>query len=180
MPVAPKYNQKTFNGIYSNYTDFFNDASLFSESVTLLEADYKLIWFRLTAYYGDNPINTYLNEPRWKMKLFSIINDYGPEWKRKLEIQNTLRTLSEDDILKNSTALYNHSWNPNTEPSTEELDYINEQNVTKYKKSKMEGYVGLYTILRSDITANFIKKFQKLFSKFALPDKPLYLYEDDE
>ena len=180
MPVAPQYNQKTFNDIYSDYKSFYADAALFGEEVVLTEGDYKKIWFRLTATYGDTPINTYTNEPRWKMKLFSIINDYGPEWKRKLEIQTTLRTLPEDEILKNSQALYNHSWNPNTEPSTEELSYINEQNVTKYKKSKMEGYVGLYTILRSDITANFISKFQKLFSKFALPDKPLYLYEDEE
>lgn len=71
---------------------------------------------------------------------------YGPAWERRLEIQDTLRTMSEDELIKGSKQIVNHSYNPSTAPSTstlEELTTINEQNTNNYKKGKLDAYAFL-------------------------------------
>jgi hypothetical protein len=75
--------------------------------------------------------------------MFSVIFQYGPTWEKKLDIQEKLRDLTEAEILAGAKAIYNHAFNPETTPSTaslEELNYINDQNITNYKKSKLEAY----------------------------------------
>lgn len=42
-----------------------------------------------------------------------------------------------------SKSIYNHAFNPSNEPSTaslDELDYINEQNTSNVKRSKIDAY----------------------------------------
>ena len=74
-------------------------------------------------------------------------------------------------------AIYNTANNPGTEPSTgslEELPYINSQNTTGYKKSKMDAYANLLALLDTDVTEDFIKKFGKLFITILEPREPLW------
>lgn len=61
-------------------------------------------------------------------------------------MQNELRTMSDDDLIKGSKQIVNHSYNPSTAPSTatlEELTTINEQNTNNYKRSKLDAYAFL-------------------------------------
>lgn len=116
----------------------------------------------------------------------SIIFMYGPSWEKRLEIQTKIRDLTDEELMRGGKAIYNHSFNPSTAPKTgslEELDTINEQNTTNYKKSKMEGYSMLMSLLERDVTEEFISLFSKLFIKILAPDYPL-LYdttlEEDE
>ena len=54
--------------------------------------------------------------------------------------------MSEDDLVKGSKQIVNHSYNPSTAPSTstlEELTTINEQNTNNYKKGKLDAYAFL-------------------------------------
>lgn len=111
---------------------------------------------------------------------------YGPSWQKRLEIQQKLIDLSDDEIVKGTTAIYNSALNPGQTPSTqtlEELNYINSQNTTKYKKSKIEGYATLYSLIETDVTEEFIGKFKKLFITVVEPDYPLWyktVLEGDE
>ena len=92
-----------------------------------------------------------------------------------------LRNLSEDDIIKGSKAIYNHAYNPGTEPTTatlEELEAINEQNTTNYKRSKLDAYGTLIDLLETDVTSAFLDKFKRLFITVVEPQKSLY-YEND-
>jgi hypothetical protein len=78
--------------------------------------------------------------------MFSVIFQYGPTWQKRLDIQAKIRGLTDSDILIGSKAIYNTALNPSTAPSTgslEELTYINSQNTTNYKKSKLEAYAQL-------------------------------------
>ena len=71
----------------------------------------------------------------------------------------------------------NHAFNPQTAPSTggdEILDYINEQAVTKYKKSVMDGYALLWGILRDNFTEEFINRFRYHFLVVVEPQLPLW------
>lgn len=141
------------------------------------------LFYLLYAKYGNNPIaNRDVNQ--FKYKVFSIIFQYGPTWSKRVEIQEKLRALSEDDLIKGSKAIYNSAQNPSTKPSTsslEELEYINAQNTTNYKKSKMDAYTQLWDLLATDVTSEFLNKFKNLFKMFVLNERPLvYVTETEE
>ena len=140
-----------------------------------------LVYYLLYARYGNNPI---ANEDvtQWKYKIFSVIFQYGPTWEKKLDNQKKLRGINDADLLIGSKAIYNSAVNPSTAPSTgslEELKYINGQNTTNYKKSKMDAYAQLLQLLEVDVTEDFLNKFKKCFKVFVAPERPL-LYVSDE
>lgn len=101
---------------------------------------------------------------------------YGPTWAKRLDIQEKLRNLSEDEIKKGSRAVYNHAYNPGTAPSTAtltELTFIDNQNTTNYVRSTIEGYAALTDLLETDVTKEFIDKFKKLFLLIVQPEEKL-------
>ena len=105
----------------------------------------KTLYYLLYARYGNSHIaNRDINQ--FKYKVFSIIYQYAPSWSKIIEIQEKLRGLTEEDILKGSEAIYNSAMNPSTAPATDvrtPLGYINSQNSTLYNKSKMDAYTQL-------------------------------------
>jgi hypothetical protein len=108
---------------------------------------------------------------------------YGPAWQKRLDIQKKLMELSDDEIIKGATAIYNSALNPSQAPTTqtlEELNYINSQNTTKYKKSKLEAYAILNELIKTDVTEAFIGKFKKLFITILEPQKPLWYVTEGE
>ena len=89
------------------------------------------------------------------------------------------------EIYKGSKAIYNHAFNPETTPATDdltEINYINDQNTSNYKKSKLEGLAILLDSLRDDVTSSYIDKFRKMFRQvvFLLPHAIYVTEEEDE
>ena len=144
-PLRPEYITKTFVQVFPNYEKFKSDYDdlipLVSGGVAPLTADnIQATYYLLFARYGNTPIVNY-DETQFKMKLMAIICTYGPVWERKKAIQKSLRDLTEAELLQGAKQIYNHAFNPSTEPTTaqlEELTHINDQNVTNHKKAKME------------------------------------------
>lgn len=171
------FRTRTFADIYTKLDTFITD---YMENglpnTTLTDANLKTLYYLLYARYGNSCVAS-SDENQFKYKLFSTIFMYGPAWQKRLEIQGKLLGLSDDEIVKGSTAIYNSALNPSTSPSTqsmEELQYINSQNTTKYKKSKLEGYASLYELIKTDVTEEFISKFKKLFITVVEPEEPLW------
>lgn len=107
----------------------------------------------------------------------------GPTWEKRLEIQEKLRKLDDDKLLRGGKAVYNTAVNPDTTPGTaslEELLYINNQSTTNHKKSYLDAYAGLMALLEKDVTEEFIDKFRYLFSLMVRPEHPTLYYEEDE
>lgn len=187
-PLRPEYITKTFTGIWNSYDTFKKDyddlISLVSGGIAPLEDDnVRATFYLLYAKYGNNPISNY-DDTQFKMKIMSVIATYGPTWQRKKAIQVSLRELSEDALLQGAKQIYNHAFNPSTEPSTNqltELTHINDQNVTNNKKSKMEAYSILWANLHVDATDEYLNKFKNCFSRFVGDQYPIiYLDEEDE
>lgn len=200
--VLPQYSTIKFTEVWDDVSKFKTDLarSPFAGSIHYGEAIPKkpdeppkpdeptnypdnvtLVYYLLYARYGNNPI---ANEDvtQWKYKIFSVIFQYGPTWEKKLDIQEKLRDIKDDDLLIGSKAIYNSAVNPSTAPSTnslQELKYINGQNVTNYKKSQMDAYTQLLGLLEVDVTEDFLNKFKKCFKVFVAPERPL-LYVSDE
>ena len=186
-PFRPEYITKTFTQVYGSYDEFKSDyddlISLVSGGITPLTADnIRATYYLLYAKYGNTPIVNY-DETQFKMKLMSVIATYGPVWEKKKAIQVSLRGLSEAELLQGAKQIYNHAFNPSTEPSTQELEeltHINDQNVTNNKKSKMEAYSILWANLHVDATDEYINKFKNCFSRFVGDQYPIIYCEEDE
>ena len=147
--MTSQYTTAIFTDIWSSAEEFKKDLNesafkgcMQDGSVEGQKDNVSLLFYLLYAKYGNTPIaNNDITQ--FKYKVFSVMYQYGPTWEKKTEIQEKLRNLTEAELLAGSKAIYNSALNPSTAPSTqtlEELNYINSQNTTNYKKSKMEAY----------------------------------------
>jgi hypothetical protein len=140
-----------------------------TEKVYLSDETINLVWLLLIGRFADSTISPYNTQGAFKVRLMSRVWQYAPAWKKELDIQNKLRTMSlegDSELYDGSKAIYNTALNPSTQPGTqtsEELNYINSQNVTKYKKSKIEGLSLLTELLKNDVTEAFLRRFDDLF-----------------
>ena len=173
------YRTNTFQEIWDNADKFIEEYQNNGITATITVESCRTLYYLLYAKYGNSPIAS-SDENRFKYEVWSTIFKYGPSWEKRLEIQDKLRNLSEDELLKGSKAIYNHAFNPGTAPAVgtlEELPAINEQNSTNFKKSKLEAYSMLMQLLQTDVTEEFLAQFAKLFRVFLLEDPLTYITE---
>lgn len=176
------YRQVKFTDVYSSADEFLKDYKENGIPTTITEQSAQTLYYLLYGRYG-NDIVASSDTNRFKYALFSVVFQYGPNWEKQLEIQDKLRGMSEEDLLTGSKQIYNSADNPSTEPSTDttdELQYIKAQNVTKSKKGKLDAYMTLLMLLKTDVTQEFITKFKKLFLSVVQPENALYYVTDEE
>lgn len=173
VEMFPQYDTKLFNQIWEEVNDFVYDYNNIGIPRTISAASASTLYYLLYAKYGNSPIAN-LDEEQFKYKVFSTIFMYGPTWEKRLDIQQKLRSLTDAEIATGTKAIYNNAMNPGTAPSTgslDELTYINSQNTTNYKKSKMDAYAQLWDLLETDVTAEFINRFRVCFKQFVKPER---------
>lgn len=179
------YRNKKFSDIFpdlATFTDQYNNNGITPILTNTNNVTITNLYYLLYANYGNSTIAS-SDENRFISALFSIVFMYGPTWEAKLDIQSKVRALTEDEILLGGKAVYNKALNPGQEPSTgdlEELDYINEQNTTNFKKSKLEGYAAKWAMLVTDVSKEFIDKFKRLFIVVVTPERPLWYGTEGE
>lgn len=174
------YNTKTFNQVFENLETFKEEyvtSGLYDGINIIKDESINVLYYLLYAKYGNTPIANY-DVNQFKYKMWSIIFQYGPTWEKELQIQNRLQeiNLDNDEWLEGATSIYNHAYNPGSEPSTQslnELTYINDQNVTKTKKSKLNAYNELMVLLKTNVTNIFINQFAVCFKKFVGYENPI-------
>ena len=174
--VYGNYRTRKFADIWPSVDVFLKDYQESAIPQKLKTADATTLYYLLYARYGNSSIAN-SDENQFKYKVFSTIYIGGATWAQKQEIQDKLREMTEDEILAGSKAINNHAYNPQTAPTTdtvEELDYINEQNTTKYKKSKLDGYAMLWAILNDGVTERFLREFRYHFLVVVEPQLPLW------
>lgn len=138
-------------------------------------ANLTTVYYLLFARYATTHIISDYPE-KFKMSVMSTIFKYGPTWAKRLQIQEKVREMTDDEILKGDIAIYNNAMNPDGPPTTttwEALKGINSQNVTLRQRGQLEAYALVDTLLRTDVTNEFIEKFNKLFDHVASPGKKL-------
>lgn len=183
LQMTPQYNTILFQEVWDEPEAFINDFndSVFNKMTSFDSDVLELVFGLLYAKYGNNPIaNNDVNQ--FKAKVFSVLFSYGPTWLKRLDIQNKLRALSDEEITKGGKAIYNNALNPDGAPATqslEELARINSQSTTNYKKSRMDAYAQLWSLLDVDVTTEFINKFRICFKQFVRPEETLLYYEEN-
>ena len=179
--IDGNYRTRKFKQIFSDSDTFAEEFSESGVNFGDYGADFDtnqltLIYGLLYARYGNSNIASD-DENQFKYKVFTTIFMYAPTWFKRLEVQKELRDMSIEELQIGAKAIYNSAMNPSGLPSTaslEELKHINQQNTTNYKRSKVEAYGNLMTLLETDVTEEFISKFKKLFITIVQPDYPLW------
>lgn len=183
MSNFPRFDTKLFSEIWEDKDAFLSDYGDVGIPTTISSTNATTLYYLLYSRYGNSPIANF-DEEQFKYKVFATIFQYGPTWEKRLAIQQSLRGLSDADLLQGAKAIYNHAFNPGQAPTTSsltELDFINDQNTTNYKKSKMEAYAQLWDLLAVDVTGEFLNKFQKCFKQFVQPERTfIYVTELEE
>ena len=194
--MKPEFDTIRFTQVWDEAGEFVSDykaSGLYLSNAKINDDSATALFYLLYARYGNNPIANYdINQ--FKYKVFAIIMQYGPTWEKRLEVQKAIRDLNtswadvndqtKPSVFWGSKAIYNSAQNPSTEPSTStlnEITYINQQNTTNYKKGPLDGYTMLLELLDTDVTEEFLKKFQKLFKQFVKPEHTfIYVTEDED
>lgn len=187
-------NTITFGDAYPTVDEFVNDYLEMMEqmgrqnNMPITRDNALTLYWLLYSEYANSSFSNYdLNQV--KAKLFSIVFMYGPTWQTRLTIKEELiknfenRDETGSDFYKGTRSIYNTAKNPGTTPGTadlEELQYINSQNTTNHKKTKMGAMAELQAVLKEDVSKAFIDKFAVLFRKVVAPSAPLYYYNDPE
>lgn len=181
--MLPMYNRQIFSDIFPDVESFkkcLSDEFDGYAKSALTDDNKTVLYWLLFARYGNNPItNNTVNQ--FKAKMVSIVFSKGPSWEKNLDIQSKIRSLSDEELRKGAVNIYNQALHPETSPgtgTTEELDYINQQNVNKHKRSAMDAYSFLMDLIKTDVTEVFIKAFSGLFSRFVGPMR-VDIYEND-
>lgn len=178
------YRTRYFTEIYPDVDTFMTDYKNLGIPASVSDSSANLTYYLLYSYYGNSSVAN-SDENQFRYRLFSTVFRYGPTWEKRLEIQKNLRELSEADLLLSGTNITNHSYNPSTGPvadSDQILETINDQNVNKYKRSKLSAYGELWQLLKVDPTSDYINKFKDLFLVVVEPEEPLWYasYDGEE
>lgn len=172
------FDTLTFSEVWPTADDFMDDWAIFKtdcQLFTLADADVRKSYFILGSEYAFS--HHIGSKDQWKFMMFMRISEYLPYLLKDIQIQTALLGMNLDELREGSKAIYNSALNPGTSPTTgsmRELDYINSQNTTNYKKSKVDAWASLIQMLDSDLVKNFLNKFKNLFVKTAYPDWDLY------
>lgn len=94
----PKYETKIFTDVWDDAEAFLDDLQDSPFSSVLTSANQTLLYYLLYAKYGNSPIAN-RDENQFKYKVFGTIFQYGPTWQKRLSIQDTLRGLTEQQLL---------------------------------------------------------------------------------
>lgn len=178
-----QFDNVKFTDIYPDVDTFLTDYNNSGIPAKIQQASASTLYYLLLSRHANSTLANY-DHSQFKLNLFSIIFQYGPAWEKRLEIQDKLRSLSLEDnseIYLGSKAIYNSAANPGTTPSTDDLDelpFINNQNTTRYKKSKLEGLSILNSLIETDVTEQFLRRFAVLFKKIILGRTLLYTTEE--
>lgn len=181
------YTTRTFGEIFpsdDDFVEFYETCgipAMLKYGTPYSNFDIRTIYALLCAEYFSSHIAS-ANEDRFKLKVMQLIYQYGPTWQRELYLLDKIRDLSDEDMLKGSTAIYNHALHPDTEPATdarEFLKYIDDQNVSIYNKDQIKAWIENLSALDDRTTRRLLDKFKNLFVKIAYPGNTLY-YESEE
>lgn len=184
--MIPMYDTKLFSEIWSDATAFKTDYLAYEtgiDNINKIADKYTILtWQLLASKFANTPIRS-ASESQFKLAVFAIMASEAPTWVRRLELQKSIRDLTEADLLAGETSIANRAENPDDAPTTQtmdELTYINVQTTSKQKRSKIQAYALLDSLLQSDLCETYVHKFNSLFKKVLVPAAYIYITEEEE
>ena len=180
------YNYPLFCQIWKDKDAFLTDYKQCGIPTSITDESATLLYNLLLGEYYNSPIG-YNSVGQWKQQFMTIIYCYGPSWEKRLDLQDKLRNITDEELLEGTTMIYNTAQNPSTPVTNQgtntkhQLGYISNQNVSLSQKSKLEAYATLNDVLRKDVTTELLSKFRPLFCGLVAPQlTPVYVYDKED
>lgn len=171
------YRTRKFSDLYPTVEEFIIDFNNCGIPTMITEQNAKTLYYLLLGKYANSHIAS-SDENTFKLRLFTIVFSSGPIWEQKLQIQQRLKELSDDELFTAVQTIYNRASNPNEETNSDTiLDYISSQDINKQKRGKLDTLMQYYEAFKN-CTDSFLTKFKSLFKTIVAPEKPL-LYEEE-
>lgn len=176
------FRTRTFSDIFPSYNDFllkYNETNTVQTTIAGLD-DPENVFQALYAKYGNSHI-AFSDENQFVFAVWTALKQGAVSYNLALRANKRLNEMSEEELRFGGKAIYNHSFNPSTAPSTstmEELLTINDQNTTNYKKTVMEGYAAALGLVDKNYMSKLVDSLKDLFLKVLEPDYPL-LYKTE-
>lgn len=167
---------RTFNDIFPDFDTFKTQYNKTAFAGAVSDDELQIIYALLSGEFRNSPVAND-DENQFEARVFSIIWRSGPAWARKVALQKTIREMTDDELKKGSTEIYNHATNPSTAPSTlstQILNYITDQNSTIRIRNPQEAYALLQRIIVDDVSTYFIESFRPLFRQWCWEIPILY------
>lgn len=183
--IFQEFNNITFSELWEtadSFVEAYTSTGLPKEPYVNDET-LKLVWLLLSGRFADSTIKPYNTFGAFQIRFMSRVWQYAPAWKKELDIQNKIRSLSLEEgseLFEGGKSIHNSAMNPGTAPTTEELNFVNAQNTTKYKKSKLEGYLLLAETLKADVTEAFLRRFDDMFKTIIYSGRTLTYATEEE
>lgn len=183
--MIPMYDTKLFSEVWSNSTDFkadYTDYETAISNVNKIDDKYVVLtWQLIASKFANTPIRS-ASVDQFKLAVFAIMASEAPTWVRRLELQKSVRDLTEDDLIAGETQINNRAENPDENPTTstmDELTYINVQTASKQKRSKLSAYALLDSLLQDDLCETYVHRFNSLFKRILVPAQFIYITEEE-
>lgn len=174
------YNNRTFSEIFPDaetFADYYDMSGLKVEVSRISDEMVPVLYYlMLSRWANSHPKSS--DEGRFIMSLFGIVMMYGPSWEARLKVQKEFRDLiGTDELFNGATSINNHALNPGGAPTMDAFDplnKINDQTANRRIKPKLEAYSGLMAMIKTDVSDQFLDKFDGLFRNMLEPDGNLY------
>lgn len=174
------YNNRTFSEIFPDAETFaekYEDSGLKVEVSRISDELIPVLYYLMISRWANSHPKS-SDENRFIMSLFGVVMMYGPSWEARLKVQKEFRDLiGNDELFTGSTSINNHALNPGGAPTMDAFDplnKINDQTANRRIKPKLEAYSGLMAMIKTDVSDQFLDKFDHLFRNMLDPDGNLY------
>ena len=113
--ILPQMRHKHFSQFWGNDADaFLTDCK--ASGIPLKISDESTTTLLLAEFANSTIANR--DENQFKNRLYATIFRYGPTWEKRLDIQEKVRNLTEDEISTGMKQIINKAEHPGTLPST--------------------------------------------------------------
>lgn len=92
------YRQVKFTDIYDNVEDFLADYKDVGIPTSISDKSATTLFYLLYSRYGNSTIAA-SDTTRFKYRLFGTIFESGPTWEKRLDLQEKLRNLTQDQLI---------------------------------------------------------------------------------
>lgn len=181
---------KAFSEVYADYSALQTDFEGRGLNSLGFPSDFPWALFYTLIYgrHGNATIvspDSYLEA--WEARFCSIVWQFGPYWLKQTQVQEAIRSLTEDDLIRGGLVVSTNALNPAEEPSETfeglempKVGTINQQATSQSRRSKMDAYAALSQLLRTDITEGFLRRFDALFRNIYANDCDCGEEEDED
>lgn len=169
LPISYAENvflTKTFYEQYPNVDKFVEMWNVSPFKIdTISQEEIRNMYYQLVSEYMVSHF-AFIEPLQIDLQVAKTIYNYYPNLKKKLDLQDQILKMTEEDLADGNTAINSSMSNPDTDeisPSDATLPYTASKSIQTRKYSKPDRYTRQYNLIVDGLYDLYIKRFKSLF-----------------